>query len=394
VGAENGAEQQTHYLAACLMRIAFISTMSVAPWGGSEVLWSRTAVAAIAQGHAVFVSVAAWPKLSAGVAQLLSLGALVQQRPHYSARLTTRLVRRVQYALWVKTLEKSLADFKPDIICVSQGGNFDIADMPVLRQYLLTAGVPYCLICHNYDASRLPPLRVRQAAIAAYAGASKVYFVSAEQAHVSLRQLAHSFPNVEVVRNPVNITEPQLLPWPSSTPVQLAMVGGLHIDFKGQDILLEVLSKTKWRGRNWHLNIYGEGYDKKYIEELIKLYSLTERVTLHGYAHDIQQVWSKNHLLLLPSRREAAPLVVMEAMLCGRPVVATGVGTLTEWVQPGQNGFIASAATVALYDIALEQAWQAQLEWPTMGQRAFEWAATQVQSDPVQEMLTRLLRLK
>ena len=375
------------------MRIAFVSTMSVASWGGSEVLWSRIAIEAIAQGHTVFASVVAWPKIASAVRQLISIGCIVHQRPHYSPSLSARLARRVQYALWSKTLEKSLSEFAPDVICVSQGGNFDIADMATLRNYLITSKVPYCLICHNYDASRLPLLHVRNAAKSAYAGANKIFFVSEEQAHVSLRQLAHSFANTEIVKNPVNIAEPLLLPWPLNKTVQLAMVGGLHIDFKGQDILLEVLSKHRWRSRDWHLNLYGEGYDQTYIEDLIAMYKLSDRVTIHGYAHDIQQVWKQNQLLLLPSRREAAPLVVMEAMLCGRPVVATAVGTITEWIQPGENGFIALAATVPLYDVALEQAWQVQAEWPAMGYRAFEWASTQVKTDPSQEMLAKLLKM-
>lgn len=375
------------------MRIAFVSTMSAAPWGGSEVLWSRTAAEALEQGHALFASVAAWPQVSPAIAHLQRLGAEVQLRPHYSARLATRLARRVRYALWDRTVEKGLADFHPDIICVSQGGNFDLADMPDLRRYLLAAGIPYCLICHNYDASRLPPPHVRQAAAEAYAGAARVYFVSAEQARVSLRQLARPFDNIEVVQNPINIAEPRLLAWPAPAPAQLAIVGGLHIDFKGQDLALEVLSQPKWQQRAWHLNLYGEGYDREYVQELIALYKLTDRVTLHGYCTEVQRIWEQNHLLLLPSRREAAPLVIMEAMLSGRPVVATAIGTIPEWVQPGVTGFIAAAATGPLFDAALEQAWQAQSEWPALGQNALTWARSQLQANPAEEMLARLVAI-
>jgi glycosyltransferase involved in cell wall biosynthesis len=334
-----------------------------------------------------------WPQLAPTLLNLQKLGGMVQQRPHYSSRLVTRLARRIRYALWDQTLEKSLAAFRPDVICVSQGGNFDLADLGDLRRYLLSSSIPYCLICHNYDASRLPPLHVRQSVTEAYLGAARVYFVSSEQARVSLRQLAHTFDNIEVVQNPVNIAEPQLLPWPPAAPAQLAIVGGLHIDYKGQDLALEVLSQPKWQQRDWHLNLYGEGYDREYIQELVKLYGLTSRVTLHGYCTNVQQLWQDNHLLLLPSRREAAPLVVMEAMLNGRPVVATGIGTIPEWVQPGVTGFVAAAATGPLFDIALEQAWLARAEWPALGRQAFSWASKQVQVNPVQAMLTRLIAI-
>ena len=360
------------------MRIAFISSMSAAPWGGSEVLWSRTAAEALRHGHAVFASVATWPTLPAPLAELQQAGAVLHQRAGYSPQLSVRLARRVGRALGQKTLEQRLAEFDPDVICLSQGGNFDIANMPELRRFLLESGIPYCLVCHNYDASKLPPAPERQAAAAAYAGACRVYFVSADQAQVSQRQLARSFPTIELVKNPINIAQPEQLPWPAQDIAQLAVVGGLHIDFKGQDILLEVLSSATWRARSWHLNIYGQGYDEAYIRELLTLYQLESRVTLHGYTNDIAQLWRHNHLLLLPSRREAAPLVIMEAMLCGRPVVATAVGTVPEWVQPGQTGFVAAAATVPAFGNALEEAWARRAEWVTLGQQAHQWASQAV----------------
>lgn len=355
------------------MRIAFVSSMSAAPWGGSEVLWSHAAAEALKQGHSVYASVSAWPTLPTAIAKLQSEGCIIHQRPHYSEKLSTRLVRRIQHALGTKTLEQSLADFHPDIICLSQGGNFDIAVMPILRQYLLSSGVPFCIICHNYDASKLPPAHERQAVVEAYKGARKVFFVSADQAHVSQRQLAQTFVNAELIKNPVNIINPELLPWPYEA-MHLAMVGGLNIDFKGQDILLEVLSSQKWLDRTWHLNIYGIGNDVDYIKKLIILYNLANRITLHGHVTDIKSIWLKNKLLLLPSRREAAPLVVVEAMLCGRPVVATAVGSIPEWIQHGISGFIAPAATVASYGATLEEAWRNQDAWPLMGQQAYNWA--------------------
>jgi glycosyltransferase involved in cell wall biosynthesis len=368
--------------------------MAAAPWGGSEELWSRAAMAAIAQGHDVFASVYNRPALAAPLEKLRTQGAILHLRPLYQSKLLVRLTRRIQTQIGlIKPLALALDDFRPDIICVSQGGNFDLAQMGWLRNDLLRRATPFFIICHNYDPGHLPPTEERQAAKAGFEKARRVFFVSGEQAHVSQRQLAQTFANVELVKNPVNLTRFELLPWPSSSVPQLAIVAGLDIDRKGHDIALEVLGQAKWGCRRWHLNIYGEGVDRAYIEELVVFYGLQEYVTMHGNVSDVEEVWRRNHLLVVPSRREAAPLVVMEAMLCGRPVVATAVGTVPEWLTPAKTGFIAAAPTVPLFDDALEQAWQAQDTWPRMGQQAYEWAYANADQAADVTFLRRMLEL-
>ncbi|WP_201986380.1 glycosyltransferase family 4 protein [Hymenobacter rubidus] len=357
------------------MRIAFVSTMLSAPWGGSEVLWQQTALSALAQGHAVFASVYQSDHFPAQLRVLEQAGAELQVRPFYSPALAVRLKRRLQIALRLaKPFSAALEAFQPDIICVSQGGNFDIIQTAWLREALLQSGVPFCLVCHNYDANHLPSTEMRRLGREIFGQSARVFFVSSEQARVSQRQLAINLSNAELVKNPVNLPEAKLLPWPSDEVPQLAIVAGIDIDRKGQDIALEVLSQPQWLQRSWHLNIFGDGHDRDYLEELITLYRLQKRVTLHGNVADVKGIWLRNHLLLMPSRREAAPLVVIEAMLCGRPVVATAVGTIPEWITSNQTGFIALAATVPLFSDALEQAWLARNNWETIGRDAHSWA--------------------
>ncbi|HET9503950.1 MAG TPA: glycosyltransferase family 4 protein [Hymenobacter sp.] len=376
------------------MRIAFISTMAAVPWGGSEVLWQQTALAALAQGHAVLASVYRRDPLPPQLQALAAAGAELHLRPLYSPSLATRLTRRVQTALHLlKPLSAALAAFRPDIICVSQGGNFEITQMAWLREALVQSGVPFCFVCHNYDASQLPAAEMRQTGRQIFARAARVFFVSQEQAHVSQRQLATRLPNAELVKNPVNLPAAELLPWPTSAEPQLAIVAGVDINRKGQDIALEVLSTPRWQQRAWHLNIYGDGPDHEYVVELLALYKLQARVTLHGNVADVTSIWRQNHLLLVPSRREAAPLVVMEAMLCGRPVVGTAVGSIAEWLTEGQTGFVAAAATVPLFEAALEQAWQAQSSWEAMGSNAHEWAGQYADLKAAETFLTRLQAL-
>jgi len=203
---------------------------------------------------------------------------------------------------------------------------------------------------------------------------SKNLFVSQRNKKVMERFLADHIPNAQVIRNPINLAEIGPVEFPVSEKIQFAIVANLLINHKGQDILFEVLSKEPWTNRDLHLNIYGSGVDEKYLKQLATFYNISKKVTFHGKVQDIRNVWKNNHILLMPSRLEGMPLAIVEAMLCGRPVVTTDVAGHTEWIREGVNGFIAGGANVISFDKAMERAWQQKDQWQTLGKNAYEQA--------------------
>jgi glycosyltransferase involved in cell wall biosynthesis len=105
---------------------------------------------------------------------------------------------------------------------------------------------------------------------------------------------------------------------------------------------------------------------------------------------DIEGVWSKHHALVLPSRFEGMPLVVVEAMLCGRPCIATDVGGNRELIRDGVNGFLAKAPTVELFDEALSRAWENRHRLKEIGQQAAcdvrKWVSSNPGGDLAREL--------
>jgi glycosyltransferase involved in cell wall biosynthesis len=93
----------------------------------------------------------------------------------------------------------------------------------------------------------------------------------------------------------------------------------------------------------------------------------------------------------MPSLCEGIPLAVVEAMLCGRPVMATDTGGHTEWISDGENGFIAGGANVLSIDRALERAWQARAQWPEMGRLAHDTAMRMHDHDAGGSLLKTIL---
>ena len=263
---------------------------------------------------------------------------------------------------------------QPDVVLYN-GTCYSVAREPALLRALAASPARFYLIGHlNSDRELGFTGPEREVILEAYRRAREVFFVSRRSMDIAERHLCSSIPNAAVIRNPVNMPGTGVLAVPSGAVLRMALVGNLIVSHKGQDILLEVLRAAKWRERVWVLNIYGEGQDKRYLEQLVKYYSLEDRVIFHGRVADIRKVWSESHLLVMPSHMEGMPLAIVEAMLCGRPCVATDVGGVMEWIEDGRSGFIAEAATVRVLDQTLERAWEARDQWGEIGEQAHERA--------------------
>lgn len=366
--------------------------MNDAPWGGSEILWSKTAALALAAGHEVLITAYRWPEPAPALRELVAAGATLFYRTAYSPQLHKRLVRRVARQFQPLSAElRNIQAFEPDLVFVNQGGHNDIIHKEDIWAWLTADAVPYVIICHLYKDPHQMSEGERAATLAVYTHARAVLTISAMQTEVLRRQLASPLPNAHVVQNPLNLPAHMPMPYPAAGPAQLAVVASLDADRKGHDVLLQVLSGPQWVGRDWQLNFYGKGRDHAYLERLAAYYGLAGRVVFRGHVADSAEIWRTNHLLLIPSRIESGPMVLVEAMLSGRPVVSTTVGLVPDWLADGQTGFLAEASLPESLARTLERAWHARAEWPAMGQRAYEHARQQVQPDPAATLLALLL---
>ncbi|CAI8187379.1 MAG: O-antigen biosynthesis glycosyltransferase WbnH [Glaciecola sp. HTCC2999] len=79
-------------------------------------------------------------------------------------------------------------------------------------------------------------------------------------------------------------------------------------------------------------------------------------LTLHGHQADMQSVWKNISVLVLPSRKEGLPMVCLEAMVRGIPVIATDVGSIAQLITPDVDGWIVSEYSQSSFCDTL-QAW-------------------------------------
>jgi glycosyltransferase involved in cell wall biosynthesis len=137
------------------------------------------------------------------------------------------------------------------------------------------------------------------------------------------------------------------------------------------------------------MNFFGEGPHELALRRLADMLQL-KQVHFRGHVSDIEAIWEQHHMLVLPSRYEGLPLVLVEAMWCGRPAVVTEVAGNAEVCVDNETGFVAPAPTVPLLADTLQRAWDRREDWQRMGQAARARAESQIPRDPIGVFAERL----
>jgi len=363
--------------------------MDAFPWAGSEVLWAQMAQSALGRKHHVLLSLKHWATTPEPVRQLVNQGAELHCRNYSKRSLVNRIQQRV-FSNGSSSMKRTVEEFAPDVVCICQGGAYDMVRHPTLLRNLRGWGRPFVVIVQCNQEFLAAPEKQRHAQ-EVFCGAERVVFVSRRNLDQAQRHLATELTNAVVVQNPMKLSGGPP-PWPRIEPISLASVARLEVYAKGQDVLFEVLSDLVWQQREWRLNLYGTGKDRDYLERLARYYAIDNRVTFHGQVSDIRQVWAENHIQLMPSRMEGTPLSLLEAMACGRPAVVSDVGGNIEWVGDGVEGFIADAPTVRSFGAAMERAWHQRQHWETMGRNAGDRLAKNRDPAPGETLLEILVQ--
>ena len=122
-------------------------------------------------------------------------------------------------------------------------------------------------------------------------------------------------------------------------PCRLLYVGRL-VPEKGLDVLVAALDTLT--SMPWTLQVVGEGPMQSRVQGAVQRGGWAERVSFAGWTDDVRPFYQDADLLVLPSRTEGAGLVISEAMSCGVPVLASGVGGIPEVLDHGRTGWLVS----------------------------------------------------
>lgn len=376
-------------------RLVFVSCNETA-WGGSEELWSRAALSLVEAGIDVRAAKPRVDRSAAPVVALADLGikvidlARIGFLPRKLVSLLQFLFRPASMAIQLIPLWWLLWRRRPDLVVLSQGGNWDGTHLGMVLQRLK---VPYVLICQKATDLYWPPDHLRARVRAFAQEARHIFFVSHHNHTLFEQQIGCALPRASVVRNPFLVDYAAPLPWPTEQgPVRFACVGRLYPLEKGQDMLLRVLARPKWRERDLTVDFYGSGVIAEGLAEMAKFLGC-ENVSFKGQVEDVAQIWRTHHALILPSRSEGLPLVLIEAMLAGRVAVVSKAGGSAEVVDDGETAFLMAGQDEDGLDAALERAWLARDRWPEIGAAAAQAIRRLVPPDPAAELAGQILAL-
>jgi glycosyltransferase involved in cell wall biosynthesis len=273
----------------------------------------------------------AFPERIAGWENVVFLGSRLRWSDPWDAIGTIRALRRL------------ITELRPDIV---HSHLWTATRTSAVA--LLGTRIPH--VVHVHNCWSLAPINFRRRVQARVIDLllqrqpTRVVAVSEHTARLVCSYLRSARTCTDVVRNGTNLAR---FATPAATHIAGARDGRLVIASigslegrKGQDLIIDALSDLVARGVDAEVLLVGAGPRRQHYEQLAQDRAIAHRVTFLGLVEDVTSVLRRADVFVLASRDEEMPLVVLEAMAMGLPVVATDVGGVPEMIRDNVDGIL------------------------------------------------------
>jgi glycosyltransferase involved in cell wall biosynthesis len=199
-----------------------------------------------------------------------------------------------------------------------------------------SGGVPLVSTKHNDDRFRLGPFRYVERALTRRA--ARVIAITEALRQFCVDRVGLPAAKIEVIRYGLDA-----LPGPWGENVEVPVPEGARVllcvgrlaEQKGIDVAIRALARIREREPAAVLVVLGEGPERARAEALAG-----EGVYLPGRVGDVASWYRRAEMLVHPARWEGFGLALLEAMVAGKPVVATRVSSAPEIVRDGETGLL------------------------------------------------------
>lgn len=267
-----------------------------------------------AKGHRVTILVADQRRLP----NAYPLSDAVQVTDLNITQYTTNRVKGISFILNIRKLRKIyskvLQNLSPDVVVVVERGYEDfviphiLPSIPKVRELHSSKKAVELMFNPNAAAKALTKLYNRQ--LRRY---SHVVFLTAEDA--AYRNLGTPFSVIP------NSLEPQAVT-PSSTESKKIISVGRLDRFKNFGDQILIMKTVLRHFPDYTLHIYGEGPERRRLEQLISENKLQNSVFLEGISSDLRSKYAESCFFIFTSLAEGFGLVLAEAMQLGLPVIS------------------------------------------------------------------------
>ena len=236
------------------------------------------------------------------------------------------------------------------------------ASHPALAGFIVhrLTGIPFSFTAHGSDLHKdrhMLPQKVQEAAF--------VCAISDDNRRIIAEECgADAADHVHVVRCGVDTTgfAPKAVAPLSEATLRVLTIGTLH-EVKGHKHLIDACERAIGSGVDLRCELVGEGPDRSDLEERVRVAGLAGSVRFLGAlpAPQVRAALLRSDVLVAPSvpardgRREGIPVVLMEAMACGLPVVASRLSGIPELVDDGVEGILVAPGDVEGIAAALKR---------------------------------------
>lgn len=342
------------------MRILLITSRYLPHRGGLESVAYHLAQVFQKQGHTIQIVTNRYPRTLPAREQIEGIQII---RLHFILP-ELKYLRAGRFDLWLaglwyrihtrRALRRIIKDFQPDII--NNHYLNETAEFTEKSIYGIHPAIPWVLSLHGGDVDGEPLL----------SSANKARFCrlvqKADEVTACSQFLANQAQSLEpalqgkthVIHNGVDAVrfanaEPHITQFP-----YIFAVGQL-MPHKGFDLLIEAFAKVSEKYPKIQLWIAGAGGQKADLDFLILQKKLTERVRILGKVDEgaVASLMAGSLFIAMPSRREPFGIVALEGMAAGKPVLATPVGGLPEFLPVPPNLLV--APEVDLWAAALDE---------------------------------------
>lgn len=216
-------------------------------------------------------------------------------------------------------------DAKSDIIITCHS---PIA-VPVLQQKSLYHGK---IICTDHAAWEYYTKARKVLNAFYYRRADKVVVLTDRAKKIYQR---YGFKNLAVIPNIITDYPKTLAPLKSKELIAI----GRFAPEKGYDRIIEAINLIKDNFTPWHISIYGDGDEKTKLESLIKQYDISKLIEIKPFTNEVQAKLHACSGYIMSSHNEAFPMVTLEALSNGVPIISFDIPSLRE-IDHGSNTII------------------------------------------------------